>query len=222
MKHLRSTALAIFTVFFCSFAPSPRTGAPSSSSRKPNVLLIISDDLNSSLHTYAHPMVLSPNLDRLAGRGVRFDNAYCQYPVCNPSRTSFLTGLRPDSTGVIDNKTPFRSKIPNRLTLPGLFKQSGYYTARVGKVFHDTMEDPADWDQRVDNKVTPEGDEGEGELLNGTNKPWCRWLAANVTDEDQQDGQTAATALGWLSEKRDTPFFMAVGFRRPHDPWLAP
>src|SRR5262249_55185763 len=104
--------------------------------RKPNVIFIIADDLNCSLGCYGHSVVKSPNIDKLAARGVRFAHAYCQYPVCNPSRTSFLTALRPDSTRVLGNNVHFRKELPDVVTMPEYFRSQGYVTISIGKVFH--------------------------------------------------------------------------------------
>jgi uncharacterized sulfatase len=188
------------------------------------VLLIAVDDLNHSLGCYGHSVVKSPNIDGLTARGFRFDRAYCQFPVCNPSRTSLLTGLRPDATGVLNNRTPFRSKLPDVVTLPQLFRENGYFTARVGKIFHGRAEtdDPKAWDLTSDPKKTPEGRKGEGRNLTGGRVRWCRWLAAEGDDEDQADGQIAAEAVKLLEQKRSDPFFLAVGFHKPHDPFIAP
>ncbi len=205
-------------------SPRPRAADGGSSQSKKNVLFIAVDDLNHSLACYGHSTVKSPNIDRLASRGVRFDRAYCQFTVCNPSRTSLLTGLRPDSTGVLDNMTPFRSKLPDVVTLPQLFRQHGYVTARVGKIFHagkDT-DDPKAWDVTSDPKGTPLGREGQGRNLTGGRVKWCHWLAAEGDDEDQPDGQVAAEAIHLLEQQGQKPFFLAVGFHKPHDPFIAP
>jgi uncharacterized sulfatase len=198
--------------------------AAEASGRAKNVLFIAVDDLNHSLGCYGHSVVKSPNIDRLAARGIRFDRAYCQFPVCNPSRTSLLTGLRPDTTGVLNNDIAFRSKLPDVVTLPQLFRENGYFTARAGKIFHartDT-DDPKGWDSKFDPKGTSRGKKGRGRNLTGGSVKWCRWLAAEGDDEDQPDGQIAAEAIDLLEEHRDGPFFIAVGFHKPHDPFVAP
>src|SRR5687767_2070309 len=114
--------------------------------RAPNVLLIAADDLNTDLGCYGHPIVQTPNIDRLARRGVRFERAYAQYPVCNPSRTSFLSGRYPETAGVLDNRTDPRTNLKDVLFLPEFLRKNGYYTARVGKIYHDGMDGANDWD----------------------------------------------------------------------------
>jgi uncharacterized sulfatase len=160
----------------------------------------------------------------LAESGISFESAYCQFTVCNPSRTSFLTGLRPDSTGILNNRIPFRSKLPNVVTLPQLFRKHSYFTARVGKIFHSAgnMDDSKAWEITSDPKGTLLGKKGKGRNLTGGRVKWCRWLAAEGDDMDQADGQVAAEAIRLLEQHRNDPFFIAVGFHKPHDPFIAP
>jgi len=204
--------------------PGEHRSAGKDAGAKRNVLFLLVDDLNHSLGCYGHAVAKSANIDRLAARGVRFERAYCQFPVCNPSRSSFLTGLRPETTGVLDNRTPLLSKLPAAVTLPRWFRKHGYFTARVGKVFHGrgAMDDPGAWDEALDPRGTPAGRKGQGRNLTGGAVKWCRWLAAEGGDEDQADGQVARQAVRLLQQKREKPFFLAVGFHKPHDPFIAP
>lgn len=214
--------------------------------KKPNVLLILADDLNCRLGCYGDPMVQSPNIDRLAARGVRFDRAYCQYPLCNPSRTCFLTGLRPETTKVWENKTQFRETTPNAVSLGQTFQRAGYYAARVGKLYHygvpaqigtDGLEDPASWNDRFNPKGRDVdevsmiqgievGSDGKsrwrtGFPLNGLGAKLSR-LAAEGDDIEQTDGKIAEEAIRLLEKNKDRQFLLAVGFFRPHTPYVSP
>jgi uncharacterized sulfatase len=198
---------------------------------QPNVLFIVADDLNCDLGCYGHTVVKSPNIDRLAATGVRFDRAYAQYTVCNPSRTSFLTGLRPTTTKIMDNATHFRKTLPDAVTLPELFRKNSYEAIGLGKVFHrglspddakKEMDDPKSFDRVFYGKTTSAGNKGKGRNLTGGALPWCRWLAAEGADSEQADGQLAAEAVKLLGERREKPVFLAVGFYRPHDPFQSP
>ena len=195
-----------------------------SASDRPNVLFVTIDDLRCEMGCYGSRVVKTPHIDRLSQLGMRFDHAYVQVTVCNPSRTSLLTGLRPDTTEVFNNRTHFREKLPDVVTLPQLFRESGYYTMRLGKIFHDgaAMEDRKAWDKAVYPRPTPKGLIGEGRNLTGGALRWCAWRAAEGTDEDQPDGQIARDAVEFLRQSHDRPFFLALGFYKPHDPFVAP
>lgn len=193
--------------------------------RAKNVLFVVVDDLNTDLGCYGATHVLSPHIDRLAARGVRFDRAYSQYPLCNPSRVSFLSGRRPENTGVYVLTTATRTAMPDVVTLPQLFRQNGYYTAGAGKIFHSKgMGDPKAWDLYDDGAGE---DPQEKAAINaryggGDGRP-----SAHMLDGDgslTRDGVNAATIKRLLGERAadKRPFFLALGFHKPHLPWTAP
>src|SRR5262249_10274137 len=132
LTSMKTTMLSFLTLLAVTFPLRAADSVP----RRWNVVHIVSDDLNVDLGCYGHPIVQSPTIDRLAAGGVRFARAYCNHPVCNPSRTSFLSGKRPDTTGIVDNATPTRTFLKDSVMLPQLFRQQGWRTEKFGKIFH--------------------------------------------------------------------------------------
>jgi iduronate 2-sulfatase len=204
---------------------------------KMNVLLIVSDDLTNNAMACYRGLGQTPHLDKLAAKGVRFDRAYCQFPLCNPSRASFLTGLRPDTTRVYDNGLHFRKNLPEVQTLPQTFLKAGYFVARVGKLYHygvpgqigtDGLDDKESWQKVINPRGRDKDDEDRIFTLNPMAKGPARfggtlsWLAADGTDAEQTDGKVAAEICKLLAENKDKPFFLACGFFRPHTPFVAP
>lgn len=205
-----------------------------SAQRPLNVLFIASDDMNNDLGTYGHPVVKTPNFDRLARLGIRFDKAYCNYPVCNPSRASLMTGLYPDQTQVRNNAVHFRSRIPDVRTLPQMFRDNGYYVARVGKIYHygvptnigeDGLDDPASWEETVNPRGRDKWEENRIysiDPVTGNLGGTLSWMAQDGTDEEQTDGIGTTAAIELLQKAQGRPFFLAMGFYRPHTPYVAP
>jgi uncharacterized sulfatase len=210
--------------------------------RRLNVLFIAVDDLNTRISAYGAPEVKTPNIDRLAARGVIFDRAYCQYPLCNPSRSSLLSGRRPDSTGVLDNTTPMRATLGNAVLLPEYFARHGYVTARVGKIAHGAFADAVSWTsptgqaERAGPDNTKAKGKGKGkaaakEAAAGSKQAKAEqpaqvgqlvWRATDSADSDEPDGRTALRAAELLEKHKSEPFFIAAGFVKPHLPFVAP
>lgn len=207
------------------------------SAQKPrNVLFIAVDDLNSRLGCFGDPIAHTPNIDRLAKRGIAFSHAYSQYPFCNPSRVSLMTSLRPDTTGIYDLETELRSVRPDVVTLPQMFRQNGYFVARVGKIYHygvpreigtDGQDDAPSWEY----KFNPIGrDKTEQDKIHMVSMGGYKntigfsmsWLDMDGPDEDQTDAKGVTETIRLLKEHKNKPFFIAMGFFRPHTPWIAP
>ena len=191
--------------------------------KRPNVLFIAADDLNCDLGCYGHSLVKSPNIDRLAKRGVRFERAYCQYALCNPTRTSLLSGRRPEVTNIMDNGTPPRTFLGNDVVfLPEYFHQQGYFTARVGKIAHGAFENAVKWDISENAGGRGKRDAGEPVHMVGSSGAKVGWLATDRDDAEEPDGATARRIAQLIEQHKDGPFFIACGFHKPHEPLVAP
>ena len=225
--------LCVIAVCYTSIGLPEAHAQTAATAGKRNVLLIMADDLNNDLGTYGHPIVKTPNLDRLAARGVRFDRAYTQFPLCSPSRVSLLTGLRPDATRVHDLATDFRKNLPDVVTMPQMFKRNGYVAARVGKIYHygnpgqigtSGLDDPASWDEFVNPRGIDKDEEPK--LTNFTPTrgigSTLAYYASPAADEDHTDGKVASETIALLQTYKDRPFFIGAGFYRPHCPFIAP
>ena len=211
-RDFLSTSLKVGAAAFTTgLLPNRKTSAQA----KPyNVLFIAVDDLRPLLGCYGYSDMHTPNIDALAERGTLFNRAYCQFPVCNPSRASVLTGLRPDTVGVYDNSKYFRNTLPEVVTLPQHFKMHGYHTRSVGKIAHgpNALLDQLSWS-------APIWREFWKPLDKATNPSW---QALDVPDDELEDGRIAHAAVETLRGIKDRNFFLAVGFNKPHLPFYAP
>lgn len=206
---------------------------PASLPAKPNVLLIMVDDLRDFGGAFTQDVIKTPNLDRLRARGTTFERAYVQYPVCNPSRSSMMTGLRAEQTGVVGNDTLLRDKMSDVITLPQLCKDAGWQSHAFGKLYHlggknaeakqRWMDAGLSWHTATAFEATPRGRKMiAGRNVTGGALKWCQWGAADGTDDDQPDGQIAAATVEMIGMLGDTPWFIGCGFMKPHDPFIAP
>ncbi|MFP6675080.1 MAG: sulfatase [Pirellulaceae bacterium] len=221
--------LTLLLICFLSLQPAHLMAAD-----EPNVLFLICDDLNCDLGCYGHQTVKTPNIDRLANRGVRFTHAYCQYPLCGPSRASFMSGLYPNQTLIRRNAVYLREYVPNVQTMSQLFRRNGYTATRIGKMYHYNVpkhigtsghDDPYSWDQTINPSGRDKDDEHQiFSLTPGSFGATLSWLAADGKDEEQTDGISANEAIRLLDRyaNNDQRFFLAVGLYRPHTPYVAP
>ncbi|HEY2415505.1 MAG TPA: sulfatase [Pirellulaceae bacterium] len=204
--------------------------AEPATAKKLNVLFLAADDLRNDLGCYGNEQVKSPNIDRLAKRGVLFNRAYCQQAVCNPSRASLLTGRRPDTLRIWDLPTHFREHMPDVVTLPQHFMRNGYFTQNIGKIFHNFRQkiegDPASWSVPAQMHFANHNQDKPvvaGELPPNLAKDQ-KCEQRDVPDEAYFDGRVAKLAVEALGElkAKGQPFFLAVGFWKPHSPFNAP
>ncbi|MDE0084693.1 MAG: sulfatase-like hydrolase/transferase [Candidatus Poribacteria bacterium] len=210
-RDFLSTSLKVGAAAF-TIGPLPKLKA--NANCQYNVLFFIVDDLRPLLGCYGHSEMHTPNIDRLAQRGTLFNRAYCQNPLCHPSRTSILTGLRPNTTGVFSNSTGFRENLPNAVTLPQHFKISGYHTQSIGKVAQNLERQDDAYSWSVPSWTQPSSYDNRSSVSS--------WQALDVEDDELRDGRTAKRAIEVLEEIQNNRFFLAVGFRKPHLPFYAP
>lgn len=194
--------------------------------QKPNILFIAVDDLNDWTDTLdGHPQTSTPNLDRLAARGITFTNAHCPAPLCNASRAAMMTGLWPSTTGVYANRQPFRRVRPDAVTLPQHFMAHGYTALGAGKIYHGRYPDPPSWDEYwpSQHQTRPDDPYPEGRPVNGIRGAGhFDWGPVDASTAEMGDAQVADWAARQLQEEYDRPFFLACGIFRPHLPWYVP
>jgi len=201
---------------------------------KKNVLFIIADDLNCYLGSYGHSLAKTPNIDRLAEEGLLFENAYCNFPLCGPSRASMMTGLYPDQNNVKRNAILIRDRVPDAVTMTQVFMKSGYAATRIGKIYHYNNpgdigtpghDDPASWSHTINPRGRDKDEEDKiFSLVPGSFGATLSWLAADGTDEEQTDGIAATEAIAQIEKHAASgePFFLGLGFYKPHTPFVAP
>ena len=220
---------------FLTIATLCLSHSPRAEERKPNILLLMSDDLNSALSGFGHPQCKTPRLDALAKRGVRFENMHCQYPVCGSSRASLMTGLYPYTNGMLGNGGNLRKNLPNVVTLSQLFRNNGYHAGRVSKIYHMGIpfeiiagtadhDDAPSWDETVNIKAPEQNAPGERTEWSPKDKSSQTFtgVEASTGDLEHADGMAADAAIEFLKQNKDKPFFLGCGFVRPHVPLVAP
>jgi iduronate 2-sulfatase len=224
MKYLRLIVFICIVALVC-WSPYFDRRLPVAAAQKPkyNVLFIASDDLRPTLGSYGNKIVRTPNLDKLAKQSTQFDRAYCQYPLCNPSRASLLTGKYPTQTGVLDNEFHFRRLRPELVSIPQHFKNNGYSTLRTGKIFHGGMDDSEAWSEGFEPvaftgaKRPPANSEGPERTAQSD-----RIIKLDGDGESNGDYRSATEAIEYLEKYKDKPFFLALGLSKPHSPPAAP
>ena len=227
---LFSLTICFFVLFSCNYEKNQTN----KSEEKLNVLFIIADDLNCAIGALGDTMAQTPNIDRLASNGFLFENAHNQYPLCGPSRASLMTGMYSEQTQITGNNIFLRNSVPDAITIGQRFRQNGYQSVRIGKIFHydnpsaigtSGNDDIHSWDQTIN----PYGRDKLDEYLINTLSPrrfggTISWLSCDGEDTEQTDGIGTTNAIEQLDQfaKNKTNFFLAVGFFRPHTPFVAP
>ena len=237
IKTSASVAWIISALLFTSHCDA---AANESSDSRPNILFIAVDDLRPELGCYGKEAIHAPNIDQLAATGVVFERAYCQLAVCNPSRVSIMTGLRPDSTRVWDLATQFRHTIPDAVTLPQHFMKNGYHAVSYGKIFHNPWPDNESWSEphawpKKSSLWSKDARKRHAEYRekmrnDGRSEKKIARMRAEATeivdtpDHEHIDGAIAEQTLSAMKRlaKQDKPFFLATGFVRPHLPFVVP
>ncbi|MBL8228528.1 MAG: sulfatase [Bryobacterales bacterium] len=193
-----------------------------------NVIFMVADDLNNALGCYGNPIVKTPHIDRLAAKSVLFDRAYCQFPLCAPSRASFLSGRRPETTRVLSLDIPTRKYMRDVVMLPELFKKNGYFSGQTGKIFHTgpDHDDPQSWHYMLpeSGKSPPESEIVKQHKAGQPRNHSMAWMQLRTPDADTPDGIVVRKASELMRKcvSESKPFFLGVGFRRPHSPYAAP
>ena len=219
MKFSHPIKFHVLAALACCFSPVVARAADEAATRRPNVLFIAIDDLRPELGCYGNTVAKTPNIDSIAKAGLIFGRAYCQQAVCSPSRTSMLTGCRPDTTKVWNLSTHFRKALPDIVTLPQHFKNNGYLTRGLGKLYHSGLDDAASWSVPSANPKSPHGAEDR------KGRPRGPVIEVYEGPEDKLfDGELSGMAVAALGDlkKQSQPFFLAVGFIKPHLPFIAP
>lgn len=211
-KNLFSSSVVILILFFSIIQ------ADAQEKKKYNILFIAVDDLNDWVGCYhSNPNVKTPNIDELAKKGMIFTRAYCSAPICNPSRASLLTGVRPSSSGVYNNAQPFRKVLPDAITMPQYFTANGYEVFGAGKIFHLAFNDSASWQFPYTRFTSPGPDSVP---VHGV--ATFDWYPLSNSDEEMADYKSAQMGIEFLQQKHDKPFFLAIGIAKPHLPWYVP
>ena len=236
MKKLKMTRTRFTRFLFAlTLIAGSISGGTSWAADKPNILFFMSDDLNTALSGFGHPQCKTPELDKLADRGIRFENMHCQYPVCGASRASLMSGLYPYTNGTMGNIGTLRGNMPDVLTMSQLFRNNGYHVGRISKIYHMGIpneiiagtaerDDPHSWDEVVNIKAPEQNAPGEKTNWSPKNNSSQTFtgVIAEGGDPVHADGMAAGHAIDFLRRHKDKPFFLACGFVRPHVPLVAP